>query len=196
MTKTRRVKGGVSRDVMEALHEAEQKGIEDAKKPIYKSLAAPRGVRINEVARILIRKYPGVSEGQIREKFVEGFTNTRARNPGVQGSSRRKTRKVKRGGVSPAMANALSAAETMGKFDKQLGSPSRAEQIADDLTTQYGVGAITNARTLIRDKYAASYAQASRTPVRSGTGPTGFGTGVPPPPPGPPTLTSTGFGSS
>lgn len=92
MPKTRRVKGGVPRDVMEALHEAEQKGIEDAKKPFYKSYTSAPGFRIEEVTRILSRKYPSVAQGRIREKFVEGFANTRIRNPRVQGSSRRTRR--------------------------------------------------------------------------------------------------------
>lgn len=159
MPRTRRVKGGIPRDVAEALHEAEQKGIEDAKKPFYKTFRTPPGIRINEVARILTRKYPRVAEGQIREKFVEGFTNTRRPTTG----GRRKTRKVKRGGVSPSMMRALEAAATEGKTDKEAGTPSRAEQAADDIISEFGVGAITNARTLIRDKYAASYAEASQS---------------------------------
>ena len=158
--KTRRVKGGIPRDVMESLHEAEQKGIEDAKKAIFKRYTSAPGFRIEEVARILSRKYPGVDQGRIREKYVEGFANTRRPNPGTQGSSRRKTRKA-RGGVSREMVDALRAAETQGRTDKQNGVSSRADAIAGSIMNQFRLAdfGTPSARTLIRDKYTATYQQ-------------------------------------
>lgn len=158
--KTRRVKGGVPKDVVEALHEAEQKGIEDAKKGVFKRYTSAPGFRIEEVARVISRKYPRVNQGRIRDAYVQGFADTRRSASG----GRRKTRKVKRGGVSRDMVEALRAAETQGRTDKQNGLSSRADAIAGSILTQFRIAdfGTPSPRTLIRDKYTATYQQ---TPV-------------------------------
>jgi hypothetical protein len=166
--KTRRVKqGGIPRDVVEGLADAYQKGVADAKMVIFKRYQTPPGFRLEQVIRPLVRKHPGVAESRIREEYVKGFTETRLPNPGGNTGGRR--RKTRRGGVSKEMVDALREAENTGRIHKTVGDPSQADSVADSLMRRFrlvDVGTPPTPRTLLRDKYLASYSQASRATTR------------------------------
>ncbi len=74
---------------------------------------------------------------------------------------KRGTTKKHRGGVSKEMVDALRAAETQGRTDKENGVASRADAAAASLMAQYRLidAGTPSPRTLLRDKYIASYDQ-------------------------------------
>lgn len=90
--KTRRAKGGIPRDVAKALHEAEQTGMEDAKTSRFKGRHVAPPYLVNRSTSPIINRYPHVSEDRIREAYQKGFRETGF----PTGSSRRKTRRVRR----------------------------------------------------------------------------------------------------
>jgi hypothetical protein len=176
--KTRKVKrGGMTRErglrlnelehtTQIALDDARQKGIEDAKFPPLKRAQALPASRIEGSVRILSRKHPRVSAVQLQEAYIRGFNDTRAPNPAI-GGRRRKTR---RGGVSKEMVDALRSAETQGRTDKQNGVSSRADAIAGSIMNQFRLAdfGTPSPRTLLRDKYTASYQQTPASGLPSG----------------------------
>jgi hypothetical protein len=84
---------------------------------------------------------------------------------------RRKTRQVKsrrrktlRGGTSKQMVEALREAENIGRTHKTVGEPSQADAVAANLMTRYKLVDVAPSffpSILLRDKYIASYNQAT-----------------------------------
>jgi hypothetical protein len=169
---TRRVKrGGRTRQMVEterrlneaehttqiALHEAEQTGIRDAKRPDFRQFQGPTLARLQEIMPVLVRKFPRVSEEQLQNAYKRGWHETRQ----VRGGRR----KTLRGGTSKQMVEALREAENMGRIHKTVGDPSRADSVADSLMRRFHLVDVEpgfHPRTLLRDKYIATYNQTSR----------------------------------
>ena len=157
-----------------------------------KQFARPPPAIITLAVRGLVVQHPSVDKSILREYYAKGFLETRVPNPGANTGGRR--RKTLRGGTSKRMVEALREAETIGRTHKSVGEPLQADAVADSLMQRFRLVDVAPSffpRTMLRDKYIASYNQATTVQRGSFLESIGLGNrlanllGVPPPPPQP-----------
>jgi hypothetical protein len=158
----RRRRGGIPADIRRAQEAAYEKGVQDAKRQTLKQYSRPPPPIITLAVRGLVVQHPSVEKSILREYYAKGFLETRVPNPVANTGGRRKTL---RGGTSKQMVDALREAENMGRIHKTVGDPSRADSVADSLMRRFHLVDVEpsfHPRTLLRDKYIATYNQTSR----------------------------------
>jgi hypothetical protein len=141
------MRGGISKQLKRAFEQVEE----------LASLGLSREMIMNSAkASGFVRKE---DQELIADKYEAAKRNLNV-TPGVRTLGYRAS-----GGVSKEMVDALREAENTGRIHKTVGDPSQADSVADSLMRRFrlvDVGTPPTPRTLLRDKYLASYSQASR----------------------------------
>jgi hypothetical protein len=149
------MRGGISKQLKRAFEQVEE----------LASLGLSREAIMNSAkASGFVRKE---DQELIADKYEAAKRNLKV-TPGVRTLGYRAS-----GGVSKEMVDALRSAETQGRTDKQNGVSSRADAIAGSIMNQFRLAdfGTPSPRTLLRDKYTASYQQTPASGLPSGMPP-------------------------